>query len=337
MQRRQQGLETLGRQLMEPRHYHKSNSKVLPRWNVEALVQAEGAIATFCATRKRSTLTLDEFDQLMKPLQTEAQPTINGYSTLSALGSAQEQLERSNQAGNDENQLSRPQALLLDLLTCASPTLYDLVSKENAKVYIQVVDFQGNRMQKLRSLASVHQVSVQKRNSIQTQISLSQNQIKYPKKDSKLSAAPKRPKLSVMETIFPQYQSTTSQKSQERSTTTTTTTTLHERVTLRAKAKQDLKQEISDRMALGNPDFRLKLADALWSHSRHILVRQSRLQALTPLRTNKNNNTSITTSTTRPCVMTMKDIVDLFPDSSRRQVVQAMLELHDLAPQWIVL
>lgn len=265
-----------------------------PHWNVEALVDAECAISTFCSTRKRATLDLVEFTKLTKALQLPA-ATMN-------------------------NDLTRREALLLDLLVCASPTLYKLVQVRSKKQNdrktwcLQIVEFNGNRIQELRSLAAVSHVSVEKRTSILAQIQLCKQQ------QTILHNSPVSPKKKTfsIDTLFP-----TVPKQEQ--------LTLHERVAARAQAKLELKQEVSDQAVLGDPALRLRLADALWSHSRHIHVRQSRLESLSPKRAKQ-------ATTPRPCVMTMKDVVKLlrgYNATGRKEVVQTMLELQRVAPQWI--
>lgn len=265
-----------------------------PQWNVETLVEAEGAISTFCSTRKRATLDLVEFTRLTKALQLPAATT--------------------------NNDLSRSEALLLDLLVCASPTLYKLVKlnlkkQDDRKTWcLQVVEFNGNRIQELRSLAAVSQVSVEKRISMLAQIKLCKQQ-QTTLCDN--AVAPKKISYSI-DKLFPAVQKQLQ-------------STLHERVAARAQAKLELQREVSDQAVLGDPALRLRLADALWSHSRHIQLRQSRLQSLSPKRTKQ-------TTTPRLCVMTMKDVVKLlqgYYGTSRKEVVQTMLELQQVAPQWI--
>ena len=295
---------------------------------VDTLVQLEVALSTFCATRKRTTLTLQEFTHVTKPMPPAAAASMHNITATS--------MHTNN---SKDQQLSRDEALLLDLLSCTSPTLYKFEQENNNdKWRLHIVEFKGNRIQELRKLVAAtttvqqQQQLDEKRNTIRLQLQQykqqqqqQQQEKKQLQNNKKYPVAPHKIQFS-METLLPApavkktAAATTKAATTTAAAATTTTTTLEERVAARAQAKVSLQQEISHQSSSADIIARLRLADALWSHSRHILLRQSRFLKRSPM---------------PPCVMTMKDIVNLVK-GSRKQVVEAMKDLQQCVPEWIV-
>ena len=116
---------------------------------------------------------------------------------------------------------------------------------------------------------------------------------------------------------------------------------LEDRVQARAGARQQREAEAALKIKSGKPDYSslLRLADAMWSHSRHVQRRQS-------------PNTPKSTLAVRPFSMTVKQVVQLFSASlvsfscsktaqlhrekaTRKEMLQALGDLQKLVPEWI--
>eukprot|EP00547_Thalassionema_nitzschioides_P014717 CAMPEP_0194239854 /NCGR_PEP_ID=MMETSP0158-20130606/6189_1 /TAXON_ID=33649 /ORGANISM="Thalassionema nitzschioides, Strain L26-B" /LENGTH=245 /DNA_ID=CAMNT_0038974421 /DNA_START=526 /DNA_END=1263 /DNA_ORIENTATION=+ len=114
-----------------------------------------------------------------------------------------------------------------------------------------------------------------------------------------------------------------------------TSMTLEQRVEARGKAKKSL-QDLKNNSSESTDNSLLRIADALWAHSRHVRVRQSRF-----LKAPSSSSSNIANS---PCIMTLKEIVSNFSTAmftttraTRKEVVDAVIELHRRAPDWIIL
>ena len=219
--------------------------------------------------------------------------------------------------------LKKGERLLLDLLCATSPTFYKWRDKERT---LEVVNLVGNGLSELQEKLKKPHMLLCKYNECLKQV---------------LKCRGNTNTVAEMPTI----------KTEKVKTELTSSShplrhnmSLEERVQVRASARERWEQNkvhldsSVDRFAL------LRLADALWSYSRHILLRQTQIQATSPTR-NK-------ISATKACVMTMKDIVNNFAGSfapsqastsnlikgekaTKKQVVDAIRELHQLAPDWI--
>ena len=270
-----------------------------PTWNSQWLLRTEGALQVQRVRRgpskwsKEGRLHLEDFYALARQF---------------AL------VETSNDKVKDPHNLSLPERLLCDLVSVASPSLYNLVEKDGM-LCLQSVDFHGNRMEELRRLLSGTEMQVTKRDAILVKI------LEHRSSQMKLAPqvtanTPKEvhapDKIIVEPYIRPDM-------------------TLEDRVRARAEAKQQrntsAESKTSDRTSL------LRLADAMWSHSRHIFRKQARASG---------------TNAKRIC-MTLQDVVSLFAGSllvpgtqqvhrekaSRAELLQALRDLAALVPEWL--
>lgn len=132
--------------------------------------------------------------------------------------------------------------------------------------------------------------------------------------------------------------------------------TLEERVRARAAANQSRQSNAlttasaaaaaasdkKDDEASSASALLLAYADALWSHARYIM---SRYQS--SLRYRMSSPATKKTTVTNCCIMTLKDVVDVLSRTTtnqraaaaatRRQMVDAVQQLSQLAPEWIIL
>ena len=108
--------------------------------------------------------------------------------------------------------------------------------------------------------------------------------------------------------------------------------TLEERVRTRAQKREETVQQIKDAKKDPHEDC-LYVADALFTHARHILRRRSN-----SLQT--NNSQSQSQSQPQPqqatkCVLTFQDVVQTIPNFNRHQVTQTLQEIRKRTPNWI--
>ena len=294
----------------------KSNEAtvVVPNWNKSWLSKAEGAL---CVQRIRrgpsrwspeGLLRLDDFYSLARQLSL---------------------VETSKDAVSDPDGLSLPERLLCDLVCALSPSLYELVRDEDNIWCLKIVDYRGNRMEELRRLVSSTELDVAKRDGILQSIKEHRSLSEKKGLSKKVTAANSDekenstlPQKVILEPFI------------------RADMTLEDRVRARAEAKQQREADLSSNMKDEKPDYSslLRLADAMWSHSRHTLRRQARISKRPPAR----------------FCMTVKDVVWLFAGSlatsSRRgvsmeqlyrekatrvEMLQALRDLQRLVPEWI--
>ena len=219
--------------------------------------------------------------------------------------------------------LKKGERILLDLLCATSPTFYKWGDKEGT---LEVVNVPGKRLAELQEKLKKPHMLLCKYNECLAQVLNCRGNTSTKAQMPTIETV----KLHKEEaSALPQVRADMS---------------LEERVQVRASAREQREQKkveldsTVDRFAL------LRLADALWSYSRHILLRQTQIQAVSPAR--KGSTAS------KACVMTLKDIVNNFAGSlapsqvsksnlikvekaTKKQVVDAIRELHQLAPDWI--
>jgi hypothetical protein len=101
--------------------------------------------------------------------------------------------------------------------------------------------------------------------------------------------------------------------------------TIEERVRTRANKRQETLQQIDDAKKDPHQDC-LYVADALFTHARHILRRRSN-----SLQINSQSQSKQVTK----CVLTFQDVVQTIPNFNRHQVTQTLQEIRKRAPNWI--
>jgi hypothetical protein len=205
---------------------------------------------------------------------------------------------------------------LCDLVSAASPSLYDLVQKDGGWC-LQTVDFQGNRMEELRRLLSRTDMQVAKRDAILDKILEHRSSLMNVAPQVTVNA-PKVVDAQIKVIVEPYIRSDM---------------TLEDRVRARAEAKQQ--RNTSTEGTTPDHSSLLRLADAMWSHSRHILRTQAQ----------------VSRTTAKRICMTVQDVVHLFAGSllvpgtqqahrekaSRAELLQALRDLAVLVPEWISL
>jgi hypothetical protein len=277
-----------------------NDTVVTPDWNKPWLLRAEAALHTQRVRRgaskwsKHGLLRLDDFYTLARQLAVA---------------------ETSKHIVEDPNNLSMPERYLCDLVSAASPSLYNLVQNDGGGWCLKIVDFQGNRIEELRRLLRQTELQVSKRDAILNKILQHQSLQK--------KVAPQQLTLTPTEKEAPQKIIVEPYIRPDMS--------LEDRVRARAEAKQQ--RNISTTSTTPNHSSLLRLADAMWSHSRHILRKQAQVSVKTA---------------NRICV-TVEDAVHLFARSllergtqqvhrekaTRLELLQALRDLQKLVPEWI--
>ena len=282
-----------------------------PKWNESCLSNAEGALF-INRVRRGATLwspdgllRLDDFYYLCRQLKlVETSP---------------------KEAPADPDGLTLPERLLCDLICVSSPSLYRLVQNEHNVWCLEMVKYKGNRLAHLCSLMNRPELEDAKRDATLKTIlehrSLPKNDIVKNQAPVKMNVEENTvaPQKVIMEPFIRDGM------------------TLEDRVRARSQARQQRQADSTSKKNSGKPDYSslLRLADAMWSHSRHHLRRQSRISR-------------------RPVArygMTVKEVVNLFSGSlvtsssktrqlhrekaSRTEMLKALRELHQLVPEWI--
>ena len=222
---------------------------------------------------------------------------------------------------DDPDNLSSPERLLCDLICAASPSLYDLVQNEDNEWCLKMVDFQGNRIQELRRVLWKTQLQVSKRDRVLQTI-----------RDHRSSQTPPSAALkSESDFVKSSPQGDTSVDKTQKvilEPYIRPDMTLEDRVRARAEAREE--RDAASKAPAAKQDFSslLRLADAMWSHSRHILRRQSQVARMPA----------------SPLCITVQDVVRLFAGSlrppqrekaTRTEMLQALRDLERLVPEWI--
>lgn len=282
-------------------------------WDTKTLVYAEAAVQThLIRSRKREKLLpLKDFYQIVQSIP--FLPLENDAKFMES-------------KANDEI-FSREESVLLDLLCSSSPILYRL-SNINADWHLEVLPFSGNRVEKLRQLASKRCASSFN----------GQNDFENILREQKLKQKKSEQQKPITADSEEQGGTTSSSVlgkgiTLDGSVSIDKSMTLEQRVIARSQAKKSL-QDLKKNAEKTIDNSLLRLADALWAHSRH--VRQRRSRVLKTSADSKNLNS--------PCIMTLKEIVSNFSTSmftttraTHKEVVGAVVELHRRAPEWIVL
>lgn len=276
-------------------------------WNTASLTRAETALHINRIRRGPSkwtsdgVLKLDDFYTLSRQLSLVDTP----------MNSKQE----------DPDGLAPPERLLCDLVCVGSPSLYQMVQNDNKEWCLKMMEFKGNRVMALRQqIMESSNVDVAKRDALIKAImdhrGMSTKQ-KVPKNHAKENKVTSPQKVILEPFIFQGM-------------------TLEDRIQARADAREQREAEATAKSKSDAPDHShlLRLADAMWSHSRHTLRRESR-----------NNQT-------RRFSLTVKQVVKLFAGSlvsssssrtaqlhrekaTRSEMLEALLELQKLVPEWI--
>ena len=269
---------------------------------VSNLVQVETALQIHTAKSSTKMVPLPSFFDLAGKIS---------LSGMYALGEIE---------SKDVGDLSLQEKLLSDLLGVASPALYRLRKSDGAARRdfwsLELVPFDGNR------LLELHRLSKEEISSLDEQTKANLDEaIKYcreyaaksaktPTKKKKRSLPSAAEVVRVDESlILPGM-------------------TVEQRVRARAQAKR--KHQESQHSSSAGPKpldnvWLVRLADALWSHASDILLRQASFQR----------------AGGKVCTLTLQDAVSVLrqslPGETRRKIVQGILDVKELVPEWISL
>jgi len=282
-----------------------------PKWNESCLPRAEGALHINRVRRgptlwsPKGLLRLDDFYLLSRQLALVDTPTDSRV---------------------DPDGLTLPERLLCDLICVSSPDLYQLVQNDDNVWCLQMVDYKGNRLAGLCSLMMRPQLDVAKRDATLKTIlehrALSEKNVVQQETPPAMMYTVERsasPQKIILEPFIRDGM------------------TLEDRVRARSKAREQREADAASKKKGDKSDYSslLRLADAMWSHSRHNLRRQSRISRRPVTRFS----------------MTVKEVVKLFASSlvtsssrtaqlhrekaTRNEMLQALRDVQKLVPEWI--
>ncbi len=263
--------------------------------------------------------------------------------------------------------------VLHDLLCISEPILYRMVetsapnksnsiNNDNSTVRLwslESVEFSGNRLLELKKL-------MQQLDQPSMDWSNKSNRIVHMIESYRQSQQQQQPQDAIETTTNGNEMGPLQQHDEQHAMTTSTSKakttfsepyihagmSLEERVRARAAASNNRQLNVST-SATGTTDkedsslssMLLACADALWSHARFIM---SRYQTSLRYRLLAASSSSKQKSAVHDCcIMTLKDVVDVLSRTthnqqaaaaaSRRQMVDAVQQLSQLAPEWIIL
>lgn len=226
----------------------------------------------------------------------------------------------------DADGLSLPERLLCDLVCVSSPSLYQLVQNDDNDWCLQMVHYQGNRLSGLGRLMMRPEVDVAKRDAtlktiLEHRMVSQKRKVEQETPVTPLDTEETRPSPQkvIQEPFIRDGMS------------------LEERVRARAAARQQREADASSKNRSDKPDYSslLRLADAMWSHSRRNIRRQSQIFSMS----------------SAPFSMTVKDVVRTFAGSlvtsssrtaqlhrekaTRTEMLQALRDLQQVVPEFI--
>lgn len=299
-------------------------------YNAEHLKQLETALQVYNSKKKKVSpkrIPLSDFYWLVGKLNLQQQ-----QQQTSLVGTASSVTEETTSCV-----LSEHEQLLLDLLEVTSPVLYQLrkLKPDELNGYtnvraeewcLETVAFPGNRLVELQRLCK-EQLARDEESSRIFLKAITEH------RDSKETA-------KVMRTYYDHDKKsrgiclTAAEVVEEDSSVLLPGTTVEDRVRARALAKRKRQEIFEDDKEKSNPDrtWLIRLADALWTHASDILLRQASFH-----RGSTKNNTAAS----KVCTLKLQDVVACLRQSlggvSRRRIVEGILEMRRLLPEWIVL
>ena len=323
------------------------------------LRQVETALSVRFMTKSRQqfSVTFDEFYDLVRKLPLERpgttdqrshddQPTTKPTTTdtdkkqtthqtqdVSIARKAPSQPTTLSSSSKSKHGLHREERILLDFLTVASPTLYRIKGRHQ----LEPVSFTGNRLEELFRLFGQYQNDgeVQKKSSsrqtiLQTIQEARAERIQREQSFQKASLAGSKRSFAATST----HSQTTATTTSVSSLLVGTSTSVEDRVRAKAAAREarsassatstTLSGSASDRAAL------VRLADAIWAHSKQIWDHQQRLRG----------DAAPQQQTRRPCTMTLQDAVRIFSQvysstGTRKQFLNGLRDLQAAASSFL--
>jgi hypothetical protein len=215
---------------------------------------------------------------------------------------------------NTSQNLSKEERLWHDLYCVSVPTLYNVV-RQDASVILEAIPVTSNRWKLLRSeLQQVQQYGVSPDKSAEA-LALLAFCVQVPPPSPESTITPPLPPQVKPDKILARPAANEIQPGM----------TLEERVRTRAQKRQETIQQIGDANENPHEDC-LYVADALFTHARHILRRRSN-----SLQTNSQSQSQQATK----CVLTFQDVVQTIPNFNRHQVTRTLQEIRKRTPNWI--
>jgi hypothetical protein len=263
------------------------------RW----ILQLEGALQSYFSQKKTQRISYKDFCTLVPKLVLD-----------SPVGKA------ASSTSSTSLNLSKEERLWHDLYCVSVPTLYNVV-RQDAGVILEALPFTSNRWKLLRSgIQQVQQDGVSPDKSAKA-LELLACCVKAPPSSPGESTITQRPPQVKPDEILAQPIANQIQPGM----------TLEERVRTRAQKRQETHQQIDDAKKDPHEDC-LYVADALFTHARHILRRRSN-----SLQTNSQSQSQQATK----CVLTFHDVVSSIPNFNRHQVTETLQEIRKRTPNWI--
>lgn len=300
-----------------PTKRNKKKTAKAPKW-ISSLDKAEGALHL---SRVRSgpskwspdgLLRLDDFYALCRQLVLVETPK--------------------DGSRKDPDGLSLPERLLCDLITVSSPTLYRLVQNDDKEWCLELVDFKGNRLSTLCSLMNRPELDVATRDATLKTILEHRSM-----SEQKMSLKQETPSDTGTGTTQEEEKSPLAPQKVIQEPFIRDGMTLEDRIRARAQARKERENDASSKNKNSKQDYSslLRLADAMWSHSKRNARRQSQIFQMS----------------SAPFSMTVKGVVRMFAGSlvtsssrtsqlyrekaTRAEMLQALRDLKQLVPEWI--
>jgi hypothetical protein len=271
------------------------------------VLQLESALQFYFSQKKIQRISYKDFCTLVPKLALG--PSVGNAAAASASST------------NDTSQtLSKEERLWHDFYCVSVPTLYNVV-RQDASVFLEALPLTGNRWKLLRSeLQQVQQDGVSPDKSAKA-LELLACCVELPTPLSESTITPPPPQVKPDEILAHPTAANQIQPGM----------TLEERVRTRAKKRQETLQQIDDAKKDPHEDC-LYVADALFTHARHILRRRSKsLQTKTQSQSQSQSQSQQATK----CVLTFHDVVQTIPNFNRHQVTETLQEIRKRTPHWI--
>jgi hypothetical protein len=291
--------DTPQKQQQETKPVPKSPAAAAVGVEMEWILRLEGALQFYFSQNRTQRISYKDFCTLVPKLVLN--PPVG---------------KPASSTNNTSENLSKEERLWHDLYCVSVPALYNVV-RQDASVILEAIPVSSNRLKLLRSeLQQVQQHGVSPDKSAKA-LELLAFCVKVPPplpEESTITPPPPPPQVKPDE-ILARPAANQIQPGM----------TIEERVRTRANKRQETLQQIDDAKKDPHEDA-LYVADALFTHARHILRRRSN-----SLQINSQSQSKQVTK----CVLTFQDAVQTIPNFNRHQVTQTLQEIRKRAPNWI--
>jgi hypothetical protein len=289
--------DTPQQQQQETKPVPKSPAAAAVGVEMEWILRLEGALQFYFSQNRTQRISYKDFCTLVPKLVLNPPAGKPASST-----------------NNTSENLSKEERLWHDLYCVSVPALYNVV-RQDASVILEAIPATSNRLKLLRSeLQQVQQHGVSPDKSAKA-LELLAFCVKVPPPLPDESTITPPPPQVKPDEILARPAANQIQPGM----------TIEERVRTRANKRQETLQQIDDAKKDPHQDC-LYVADALFTHARHILRRRSN-----SLQINSQSQSKQVTK----CVLTFQDVVQTIPNFNRHQVTQTLQEIRKRAPNWI--